>query len=424
MDDSDLQDGAIAGSSITPPATCDANPCLNAGLSGTQCRQRTPETLGVHCHGFVVLPSDTTLSETSSQSHNLTLSLAPQETVLVTIISSISCPLPPFASIVFTESNYSKGIIIQVAVPGNVIDEGTNAMFAECVIMHTVTSTDAMYAHTPPTSFTISVLNDDNADVKLQIPQDDGSFEYRLKVMGPMTIDEGTNIKYALVLDTQPSANVSVSATIFPPRPTTPLTARLEPPSLVFTTLNWNVPQMVTFNASNDDIDNDHDVETFRIVYHASTEDSIFQSKATNNTVIVEVADDDTAGIEMDDAVLQLAEEGEWISFNIHRLGSQPLGDVLLSMVAHAVLEVSPQTVLVKDTEWQGINVSVQVRALRGDYTLQNSFSIKIEPNSTDPKYNGFHVVVPVVVAPMDNKYGTPNLPADRTLSEHSKYQY
>ena len=150
------------------------------------------------------------------------------------------------------------------------MDEGTNAIFAECQIMHTVTSTDAMYAHTPPSSFTISVLNDDEADVKLQIPQDDGSFEYRLKVMGPMTIDEGASTKYALVLDTQPrSANVSVLATIFAPRPNTPLSVRLEPPSLVFTKSNWNVPQVVTFNASHDDIDNDQDTETFRIVYHA-----------------------------------------------------------------------------------------------------------------------------------------------------------
>ena len=76
-------------------------------------------------------------------------------------------------------------------------------------------------------------------------------------------------------------------------------------------------------------------VSGFRIVYHSTTEDSIFQSKATNNTVIVEVADDDTAGIQVDDGVLQLVEEGEWISFNIHSLGSQPLGDVLLSMIAH-----------------------------------------------------------------------------------------
>ena len=47
-------------------------------------------------------------------------------------------------------------------------------------------------------------LNDDIADVKLQIPVEDGTFQYR-SAMGPMTIDKGN--LFALVLDTEPTAN-------------------------------------------------------------------------------------------------------------------------------------------------------------------------------------------------------------------------
>eukprot|EP00945_MAST-04E_sp_MAST-4E-sp1_P004927 g4927.t1 len=247
-----------------------------------------------------------------------------------------------------------------------------------------------MYVHTPPTSFTISVLNDDDADVKLQIPQDDGSFEYRLKVMGPMTIDEGASTKYALVLETQPSANVSVFATIVMPRPNTPLTVRLVPPSLVFTMSNWNVPQVVTVAASNDNIDNDQDAETIRVVYHAITEDSIFQSKATNNTVIVQIADDDTAGVAIleDTNVIELTEGGDAKEFVIKGLTSEPLQQVyiVIQTTNPSLIEITPPAFTILPSLWQTVNQKITVRALNGKYAIGTTFDLTVQTNSSDPK--------------------------------------
>ena len=351
------------------------------------------------CYASVVVPSPKQLLEGTSYTYPVSLSHKPFSTVVVKLTNAnLQCTCHP-TEVSLNASNYKSGVPVTITLPGNEIDEGS-AISDECQIVHTITSAGAMYAQTPPSSFTISVLNDDEADVKLQIPQDDGSFEYRLKVMGPMTIDEGTSTKYALVLDTQPSANVSVSATIFAPRPNTPLTARLAPPSLMFTTSNWNVPQVVTFNASNDDIDNDKDTETFRIVYHATTEDSIFQSKATNNTVIVEVADDDTAGIQVDDGVLQLVEGGEPMYVRVLGLATKPLGNMTLFFVpSTSNLKVYPSTISVTQDEWNRLNRTIQVQALKGDYSGGTSLALTVEAQSTDPKYDGMTRTTPVVVA-------------------------
>ena len=59
-----------------------------------------------------------------------------------------------------------------------------------------------MYANTNAKSFTISAINNDNADAKLQLVAEGGGFEYKLKVVGPFAITEGTDTSYGLVLDT------------------------------------------------------------------------------------------------------------------------------------------------------------------------------------------------------------------------------
>ena len=134
-------------------------------------------------------------------------------------------------------------------------------------------------------------------------------FEYKLKVVGPLAITEGTNTSYGLVLDTEPIKDVMVHPLISYPRTNTPLVVTLYPSLLTFTSSNWNTPQPIILSASGDSIDNDVDVERFEILYYIKTSDAVFLSKSTNNTVITEISDDDTASLIIDsDNVLSLTE--------------------------------------------------------------------------------------------------------------------
>ena len=90
---------------------------------------------------------------------------------------------------------------------------------------HTVTDTsDTYYTGIGSKTLTLSSVNNDNADFKLQLPKQDNSdgFEYKLKVVGPLAITEGTNTSYGLILDTQPTQNVIVHPSITYPCTNTP----------------------------------------------------------------------------------------------------------------------------------------------------------------------------------------------------------
>ena len=97
-----------------------------------------------------------------------------------------------------------------------------------------------------------------------------------------LTIAEGGSGTYTVVLDTQPSGDVTV--TIVDPTDNADVTA--EPAALTFTTANWNSAQTVTVSAAQDD---DTDGDTATVTHTVSG----YGSVVTGASVTVTVADDD-----------------------------------------------------------------------------------------------------------------------------------
>jgi hypothetical protein len=316
----------------------------------------------------VQLPVDQKISEGSAYPYSLTLTRAPESAfVTVNITSSPLCLLSP-TLVSFSPTNFSSGVTIYVSVANNDIDEGVDVVAFECIITHTVISSDVVYAHVTPNMFRISAINNDIADAKLQLPSGNGFEPYRLKVVGPLCVAEGTNASYALVLDTKPVANVSIYSSITDPRANTPLAVTLDPPFLLFDPLTWNIPRLVTLSASGDSVDNDEDIERFEVLHYVRTDDPVFQATALNNTVIAQVSDDDTAGIVLTgDDVLTLIEGGENKSFTIQRLSAEPLRAVNLTISSEGPLKIYPSRLVV--TNWGKINATVKVSAKNDDYS-------------------------------------------------------
>ncbi|MDD5710879.1 MAG: hypothetical protein PHV43_02140 [Candidatus Colwellbacteria bacterium] len=107
---------------------------------------------------------------------------------------------------------------------------------------------------------------------------------------GTTVITEGgATDSYTMVLDSQPTADVTVPVTDDSQVDTDKY------PSLVFTTGNWSTPQTVTVTATNDSIDEDDNTGT--IVHTPVTSSDSNYAGISVNSVVATVHDNDTAGV-------------------------------------------------------------------------------------------------------------------------------
>ena len=157
----------------------------------------------------------------------------------------------------------------------------------------------------------------------------------------PITITEagGTTVSedgsttmdsYTVVLDSQPRASVTVSATagtgaqVQGPGGTAGTTV-----TLTFTTTNWNQAQTITVTGVDDDIDNTGDARTVTIAHAASSTDSTY-TIANAGEVSVTVTDDDTAGLVFSPDPVSV-NEGDTGSYTV-ALASEPSGNVTVTI--------------------------------------------------------------------------------------------
>src|SRR5205814_2312179 len=103
--------------------------------------------------------------------------------------------------------------------------------------------------------------------------------------------------------------------------------------SLIFTPLNWNVPQTVTVTGVNDDID-DGDI-TFSIVTAAAVSaDGVYNNMNAADVLVINI-DDDTAGIMISPTSGLITTEGGGIAVFTVVLTSQPAASVSISFTSN-----------------------------------------------------------------------------------------
>ena len=180
---------------------------------------------------IVLTSSDTgaTLAETSvveSGSFTYKVSLDTvltdsSESVVVSIASSSSECSPAPASLTFSASSFSTAQSVTVAASKDHTDQGDSGVFATCVLVHSVTSSDTAYstASTLNASLAVTINDDDAADMKLRPTTTEMMSgnrskvkieDYQLKFLGPLTLAEGASDRFGLQLDTRPTADVVV----------------------------------------------------------------------------------------------------------------------------------------------------------------------------------------------------------------------
>ena len=212
--------------------------------------------------------STLTVSEGSNGAYTLVLNTPPPGTVTITPTSGDSgaVSVSP-ASLAFTTANWNTPQA--VTVTGVEDDDTTNETVT---ISHSVSGYGTVSV---ATAVTVTVTDDDVPEVSDNIP------EVNVEI-STLTVSEGSNGAYTLVLNTPPPGTVTITPTSGDSG-----AVSVSPASLAFTTANWNTPQTVTVTGVEDD---DTTNETVTISHSVSGYGTVSVATA----VTVTVTDDDT----------------------------------------------------------------------------------------------------------------------------------
>ena len=204
----------------------------------------------------------------------VTLSADPERTVVIPLTATDQDGASPAdysvpASVTFAAGDTSKPITFS-ATQDTMDDDG------ESVLLGFGTLPIGVSAGTTATT-TVRIDDDDGAGVSVS--------------EAALTIGEGSSGTYTIVLDSEPTADVTV--TINDPSANTDVTA--DPATLTFSSSDWSSPKTVTVNAGQD-ADTDDDTAT---VTHTVTSTDSSYSGATADSVAVTVTDDENVLVQV-----------------------------------------------------------------------------------------------------------------------------
>ena len=214
-----------------------------------------------------------------------------------------------------------------------------------------------------------------------------------------LTVVENTAATYSVVLKTPPTETVTVSVAI---RDNSDVTITITPTVLIFPPEKWDMPQIVTVTAAEDD-DATNGVATL-----THTIDSISSGYIGLEAVAlsVTVMDNDTAGLELSLATLSLS-EGATASYTA-TLTSKPSGAVTVTIDDGDDGDVTPTPgILTFTTESWNIAQTVTLTAGEDDDTDTDEVTLTHTTASTDSVYDGITEKLLVTVTDNDTDTDT-----------------
>ena len=153
----------------------------------------------------------------ATDTYTIVLNSQPTADVTIAINSGSQSTTSP-TSLTFTSANWNVAQTVTVTAVNDSIAEGNHSS----TIQHTATSSDSNYNGLTIGSVTASITDNDTAGVTI------------VQTGGTTLTEGGATDTYTIVLNTQPTANVTIA--IAPDSQST-----TNPTSLTFTSANWNV---------------------------------------------------------------------------------------------------------------------------------------------------------------------------------------
>ena len=215
--------------------------------------------------GVTVTPTSLTVNEGGTNTYTVVLDTEPSDAVTVTIndpTDNTDVSANP-ASLTFSTSNWAAAQTVTVSAAED--DDSTRDT---ATVTHTVAGGD--YASFAASSVAVTVTDNDTPGVTVTPLS--------------LTVGEGSTGTYTVVLNTQPSGNVTVAIT----SNNTDVTA--SPSPLTFTTTTWSTEQTVTVTAGQDD---DAANDTAALTHNPGGAN---YGSVSNVSLTVTVTDDETRG--------------------------------------------------------------------------------------------------------------------------------
>ena len=246
-----------------------ANAAQDAAGNGNTAATRASSTYAVPAITIVAgtspvtegTPAVFTLSRTGSTTAALTVNV----TVSETGGDMVAAANEGARTVTFLAN--SATATLSVATAPDSVDEANSVVTAT---VSADTGSPASYSVATPASAMVTVQDNDTRGVKVSATA--------------LAVNEGTTGTYTVVLDSQPTANVTVT-----PSRTGSSDVTFSPATLTFTALNWNTVQPVTVTAAQDS----DAVDDSATISHAVTGGDYVG--VTVESVVVTVDDDETA---------------------------------------------------------------------------------------------------------------------------------
>ena len=313
--------------------------------------------------------ADFTVKLKSEPTANVTFGLSSSNTAEGTVSTN---------SLTFTPANYNQPQTVTVTGVDDLVADGDRVYK---IVTAAAVSTDANYNNLNPDDVTVTNSDNETPGITVNVKA------------GLTTVEDGSQANFAVVLNTKPTANVTIGLNSDNVKEGTVSTN-----SLTFTPANWNTPQQVTVTGVDDSII-DGDID-----YKVVTAAAVSTDANYNNRDVADVSisnqDNDTAGISASPTETKATEGGANGSYGI-KLTSQPIAPVTVNLTTgNQIQAIAPLTFT--PNNWS-VAQTVTVKAV-DDTLVEGAHSVSIAHNvsSSDTKYN--EIVVPgVTVAIVDN---------------------
>ena len=292
------EDTDTANGTATIDHTVSGGGYNNVSVSSVTATESDNDTAGV-----TVTPTTLSVPEGSNAKYTVVLDAQPSADVTISLSFASGSDediTVDKTSLTFTPENWDAAQEITVLAA-----EDDDAINGAATIAHTVSG--GGYGGVTVSSVTATEADNDTAGVTV--------------TPTALTVPEGSNVKYTVVLDTQPSEEVTIAVS-FASGSDEDIT--VDKTSLTFTTDNWSTAQEITVLAAEDD-DALNGVAT--IEHSVSGAD---YGNVSVSSVTATEADNDTAGVTVTPTALTVAEGGS-ATYTVV-LDTQPSDDVTIAV--------------------------------------------------------------------------------------------
>ncbi|MCU0691049.1 MAG: hypothetical protein MUF54_06585, partial [Polyangiaceae bacterium] len=366
--DDPVRDGDQPYTIVTAPAVSTDSGYSGVNVDDVELTNTDDETAGVTVEPTTGL---TTTEAGGTAEFTIVLNSEPIADVTIALTSSDTGEgtVSP-ASVTFTSANWNAPQTATVTGVDDALADGNQPYRIETAA---AVSTGSDYNGLDPDD--VEVTNTDNDSPGITVNP----------TSGLTTTEGGGTATFTVVLNSQPSADVIVTASSSDPSEGT-----ASPASLLFTTANWNAPQTVTVTGVDDPVADGN--QPYQVVLASAVSSDPGYDGIGASDVSVTNIDNDSAGITVDPTTgLVTTESGGTDTFTI-ALNSAPTADVTIALSSSDESEgtVSPRSVTFTPANWKAPQ-TVTVTGVDDQLADGNQpYSIVTAPAvSADTQYGG-----------------------------------